>query len=72
MLGVYRTAPYLHHGKAASLEEVFTKHDPQDRHGKTGHLKPEQMGDLVEFLKSLPYEDPVPFANRAGTKKIER
>jgi YVTN family beta-propeller protein len=58
LLGVYRTAPYLHHGKAKTLRDVLTTCNKEDQHGKTGHLKPEQLDDLVEFLKSLPYERP--------------
>jgi YVTN family beta-propeller protein len=58
LLGVYRTAPYLHHGKAKTLRDVLTTCNPGDRHGKTSHLKPAEIDDLVEFLKSLPYELP--------------
>ncbi len=58
LLGIYRTAPYLHHGKAQSLREVLTVYNKQDRHGKTSHLRQDQVDDLVEFLKSLPYEPP--------------
>jgi CxxC motif-containing protein (DUF1111 family) len=53
---VYRTAPYLHDGRAATLLDVLTTHNPEDRHGKTRALSPEQRNDLVEFLKSLPYK----------------
>jgi YVTN family beta-propeller protein len=58
LLGVYRSAPYLHHGKAATLRDVLTTQNREDKHGKTSHLKPEQIDDLVEFLKALPYEMP--------------
>src|SRR4029079_893982 len=58
LLGVYRTAPYLHHGKARTLHEVLTTCNKEDRHGKTSHLKPNEVDDLVEFLKALPYETP--------------
>ncbi len=58
LLGVYRTAPYLHHGKAATLRDVLTTCNKGDRHGKTSHLKESEIDDLVEFLKSLPYEKP--------------
>jgi hypothetical protein len=58
LLGVYRTAPYLHHGKAKTLQDVLTTCNPDDRHGQTSHLKPNEIGDLVEFLKALPYEKP--------------
>ena len=70
LIGVYRTAPYLHHGKAATLEEVLTTRNPQDQHGKTSHLTREQIADLVEFLKALPYEDPLPAAQKAGLIKV--
>ncbi len=72
LLGVYRTAPYLHHGKAATLEEVLTTCNVGDRHGKTSQLTSAQVSDLVEFLKSLPYEDPEPAAIAAGMKKVEK
>ncbi len=58
LLGVYRTAPYLHHGKAATLRDVLTKCNKEDKHGKTSQLKAGEIDDLVEFLKSLPYETP--------------
>jgi cytochrome c peroxidase len=70
LLGIYRTAPYLHHGKAKTLEDVLTTFNPDDRHGKTRHLKETQIADLVAFLKSLPYEDPEPLAAEAGLTKI--
>jgi DNA-binding beta-propeller fold protein YncE len=71
LLGVYRTAPYLHHGKAATLKDVLTN-NPGDRHGRTSQLSSAQIDDLVEFLKSLPYEDPEPAAVVAGLTKIDR
>lgn len=72
LLGAYRTAPYLHHGGAATLEDVLTKWNPDDNHGKTSHLTAAQRTDLVEFLKALPYEDPEPLAVRAKLVKIEK
>jgi YVTN family beta-propeller protein len=58
LLGVYRTPPYLHHGKARTLHDVLTVWNKGDRHGKTSHLTAAEIDDLVEFLKSLPYETP--------------
>ena len=58
LLGVYRSAPYLHHGKAKTLLDVLTTCNKGDKHGKTSHLKPAQLDDLVAFLKALPYETP--------------
>jgi hypothetical protein len=58
LLAAYRSAPYLHHGKAKDLLQVLTTHNKQDKHGRTSHLRKEDLDDLVEFLKSLPYEMP--------------
>src|SRR5207245_1806890 len=33
LLGVYRTPPYLHHGKAHTLREVLVDCNREDRHG---------------------------------------
>ncbi len=66
LLGVYRSAPYLHHGKAKTLTEVLTTFNPDDLHGKTQQLTPKQIADLVAYLKCLPYEDPIPAAKQAG------
>jgi cytochrome c peroxidase len=58
LLGIYRTAPYLHHGKAKTLLEVLTVCNKEDKHGKTSHLKAAELDDLVAFLRSLPFEYP--------------
>jgi YVTN family beta-propeller protein len=58
LLGTYRTAPYLHHGKAKTLQDVLTTYNRGDRHGKTSHLNKQEIDDLVTFLQSLPYETP--------------
>lgn len=58
LLGLYRSAPYLHHGRAKTLQEVMTIFNKADKHGKTSHLQPSELDDLVVFLKSLPYETP--------------
>ena len=71
LLGVYRTAPYLSHGKAQTLEEVLTTFNHNDKHGKTSQLSKQEIADLVEFLKALPYEDPVPQAEAAGMVKVK-
>lgn len=72
LLGVYKSAPYLHHGRAATLKDVLTTYNRSDRHGKTSHLSAGQVEDLVEFLKALPYEDPEPRAREMGMKKVGR
>jgi len=50
---LYRTAPYLHDGRAATIEDVLTKHNPKDQHGRTSKLTRQELADLVAFLKSL-------------------
>jgi YVTN family beta-propeller protein len=51
--GIYKTAPYLHHGIAETLVDVLTTHNPEDLHGKTSHLQESDLQDLVVFLNSL-------------------
>jgi YVTN family beta-propeller protein len=50
--GLARTAPYLHDGSVATLEQRILQ-NPNDRHGVTSNLTGAQVGDLVEYLKSL-------------------
>ncbi len=54
LLGLYAVHAFLHDGRASSLAEVFTLHNPADRHGVTSTLSEEQIEDLVVFLLSLP------------------
>lgn len=53
--GIYKTAPYLHDGSAATLMDVLIN-NANDEHGTTSHLFAEDLEALVEFLKALPYE----------------
>ena len=71
LLGVYRSAPYLHHGKALTLHDVLTTENKEDKHGVTSHLSETQINDLVEFLKSLPYEDPTNDIKSSGIKAVD-
>jgi len=72
LIGLYRSAPYLHHGRAATLDEVLTKYNVGDKHGRTSQLTKEEISDLVAYLKSLPYEDTDAQALAAGLKKVEK
>ena len=58
LLMVYRSPSFLHDGRAKTLHEVFSKFNPDDKHGVTSHLDAKQLDDLVAFMKSLPYEHP--------------
>jgi cytochrome c peroxidase len=53
LVEIWRTAPYLHDGRAATMMDVLTKHNPADGHGKTTALSKEQLADLVEYVLSL-------------------
>lgn len=72
LLGIYRSAPYLHHGKANTLQDVLTTFNKSDKHGTTSQLNEAQLADLVEFLKSLPFRDPATLATQSGLKKVSR
>ena len=50
---IYDSAPYLHNGMAATLEEIWTVYNPDDRHGVTNDMTKDQLNDLIEFLKTL-------------------
>ena len=50
---VYESAPYLHDGKAATLEEIWTRFNDHDEHGLANDMTKDQLNDLVEYLKSI-------------------
>ncbi|MBK7857303.1 MAG: c-type cytochrome [Archangiaceae bacterium] len=53
LLGLARSAPYLHSGKAVSLKQRITDGQQADLHGKTSSLSDAEVDDLVEYLKTL-------------------
>ncbi len=53
LIELWRTAPYLHDGSAATVREAITTHNREDQHGRTSHLSPEQIEELVAYLLSL-------------------
>jgi cytochrome c peroxidase len=50
---VYASAPYLHDGRAVTLEEIWTVYGTDDKHGFVNDMTKIQLNDLVEYLKSL-------------------
>ena len=50
---IYDSAPYLHNGSAETLEEIWTKFNPNDQHGVTNDMTKDQLNDLIEYLKTL-------------------
>ena len=53
LVEVWRTAPYLYDGRAATMKEVFTKFNKDNLHGDTKDLTDNELDDLVEFVNSL-------------------
>lgn len=53
LVEVWRTAPYLHDGSAATLRDVLLPGDPQNKAHDVSGLKPAQVDDLVQFLLSI-------------------
>lgn len=50
---IYDSAPYLHDGRAETLEEIWTRYNPYDQHGVTNDMTKDQLNDLIEYLKTL-------------------
>lgn len=53
LLEVWRTAPYLHDGSAATLRDVLLGRNAQDQHGRSSHLSESELQDLMAFVMSL-------------------
>jgi len=63
---IYASAPYLHDGRAKTLEEIWTKYSPEDKHGAVNDFTKIQLNELIEYLKSLSSPD---YYNIRDTKK---
>jgi YVTN family beta-propeller protein len=50
---IYDSAPYLHNGIAVTLEEIWTRYNPDDKHGVTNDMTKDQLNDLIEYIKTL-------------------
>jgi len=46
------SSPYLHDGSAATLEEIWTLYNPDDKHGRTSDLTKDELNDLIEYLRT--------------------
>ncbi|WP_426749341.1 c-type cytochrome [Myxococcus sp. Y35] len=53
LLGLARTAPYLHDGSAPSLKDRLLQGRETNRHGATAQLSDAEVDDLVEYLLTL-------------------
>lgn len=50
---IWRTAPYLHDGRATSIREVLTKYNAEKEHGDAALLNEEELAQLIEYVKTL-------------------
>jgi YVTN family beta-propeller protein len=50
---IYDSSPYLHNGIAETLEEIWTRYNPDDKHGVTNDMTKDQLNDLIEYIKTL-------------------
>jgi YVTN family beta-propeller protein len=53
LIEAYRTAPYYHDGRAATLKEALTTSDHDGKHGHTKDLTPQELDDLTAYVLSL-------------------
>jgi cytochrome c peroxidase len=53
LIEVWRTAPYLHDGSAATVREALTTHNKSNRRGNTTNLSPDQINDLTAYVLTL-------------------
>jgi YVTN family beta-propeller protein len=59
LVEIWRTGPYLHDGRALTIEDVFTRFNKNDRHGVTSKLTKQQVEDLSAYMLSIGTEEPV-------------
>ncbi|MGB7547568.1 MAG: hypothetical protein WBM14_07460 [Terracidiphilus sp.] len=52
LTNIAMSAPYLHDGSAATLEEIWTIFNPEDKHGRTNDLTKDELNDLIEYLRT--------------------
>src|SRR5262249_16732168 len=53
LLGIANRAPYLHHGRALSLDDLLADLHSRGKVSGTGELTEEERADLVAYLESL-------------------
>ena len=53
LTNLFTSAPYLHDGRAKTLEEIWTVYGGDDQHGRVNDLTKPELNDLINYLKSL-------------------
>jgi cytochrome c peroxidase len=69
LTNVFASAPYLHDGRAKTLEEIWTIYGTDDKHGYVNDMSKSELNDLVNYLKSLrsPEYDDVTYDVQQGS-----
>ena len=55
--GLYDSAPYLHDGSGATLQDALTRPSPGGEHDVRGRLTDAELADLIAFLLALPFHE---------------
>jgi len=50
---IYASPPYLHDGRAKTLEEIWTLYGKDDKHGLTSDMTKNDLNDLIDYLRSI-------------------
>lgn len=53
LVEAYRTAPYYHDGRAATMRDALTMHDTEGLHGNLSKLTASEIEDLIAYVLSL-------------------
>ena len=53
LTGVYDSAPYLHDGRAKTLEEIWESYNAEQLHGKVHLLSPDERKDILRYIREL-------------------
>ncbi len=53
LIEIWRTAPYLHDGRARTIKDVITTFNTSDEHGYTEDLSDQEIDDLTNYVLSL-------------------
>lgn len=53
LIEVWRTAPYLVRGQAATMQQVLEEYNQDNKHGRTEGLTEQEINDLAEYVLSL-------------------
>ncbi len=50
---IYASPPYLHDGRAETLEEIWTIYGQDDKHGLVGDMTKIQLNELIDYLRTI-------------------